>query len=228
MTDVWDLDLPPSEKIVLLALADQANDAGRNCWPSVPTIARRSSQGERTVRRALQSLESKGFLSIHHRTGTSSQYHIHLRQSETPANLTGVCDGTPTPATVAPPPCQSGTPPPATVAGKPPIESSSETPIESSKSSASKIALPDWMPLDAWNGFLEMRKASGKKPTARAVELLIAKLDRLRADGNDPGAVLDQSTERNWQGLFEVKVNGRDANNRAGNGYGNRQSGWLG
>lgn len=228
MTDVWDLDLPPSEKIVLLALADQANDAGRNCWPSVPTIARRSSQGERTVRRALQSLEAKGLLSIHHRTGTSSQYHIHLSHPDTPANLAGVCDGSPPPATVAPPPCQSGSPPPATVAGKPSIESSSETPIESSKGVAAKTELPDWIPLDAWNGFLEMRKASGKKPTARAVELLIAKLDRLRADGNDPGEVLDQSTERNWQGLFEVKGNGRDANNRTGGGYGNRQSGWLG
>ena len=77
MSVVWELDLPPSEKLVLLALADQANDEGRQCWPSLANIARRSGQNERTVRRALRSLEEKGHLEAIQRTGTSSQYHLH-------------------------------------------------------------------------------------------------------------------------------------------------------
>jgi hypothetical protein len=32
---VWELDLPPSEKLVLLKLADFADDGGGNAWPSV-------------------------------------------------------------------------------------------------------------------------------------------------------------------------------------------------
>jgi hypothetical protein len=40
------------EKLVLLALADCANDEGR-CWPSASTLARKTGEGERTVRRAV-------------------------------------------------------------------------------------------------------------------------------------------------------------------------------
>ncbi len=36
MTAVWNLDLPDSEKLALLALADCANDEGL-CWPSMAT-----------------------------------------------------------------------------------------------------------------------------------------------------------------------------------------------
>lgn len=67
------------------------------------------------------------------------------------------------------------------------------------------ITLPDWIPADAWAGYVEMRVAI-KKPlkTERAINLAINTLDRLRADGNDPAAVLDQSTLNSWQGLFPV------------------------
>lgn len=77
MSACWELSLPPGEKLVLLALADQANDEGRNCWPSLRHIAHRSGQNERTVRRALRALELKGCLTKADRAGTSSQYHIH-------------------------------------------------------------------------------------------------------------------------------------------------------
>jgi hypothetical protein len=63
MTLVWELDLPPGEKLVLLALADQGNDAGLQCWPSLASISKKSGQNERTVRRALRSLEQKGHLT---------------------------------------------------------------------------------------------------------------------------------------------------------------------
>lgn len=70
--------------------------------------------------------------------------------------------------------------------------------------------LPDWIPADAWAGYVEMR-VTIKKPlkTERAINLAINTLDRLRADGNDPAAVLDQSTLNSWQGLFAVRVERR-------------------
>ena len=77
MSVVWELDLPPGEKLVLLALADQANDEGTHCWPSVATIAKRSGQNERTVRRALRNLETKGHLTCNERRGTSTNYVVH-------------------------------------------------------------------------------------------------------------------------------------------------------
>lgn len=104
MSAVWDLDLPAGEKLVLLALADQANDAGVQCWPSVETIMKRCGQGERTVRRALADLEKKGHLTRKHRTGTSTQYHVHPCQSGTPAKSAPLPNTAETPAKLAPKP----------------------------------------------------------------------------------------------------------------------------
>lgn len=107
MSIVWKLDLPPGEKLVLLSLADQANDDGRQCWPSVETIAERSGQGIRTVRRALSSLEEKGHLTRKHREGTSTQYHVHPCQNGTPAKSAPLPKTTMTPANLAPKPSRT-------------------------------------------------------------------------------------------------------------------------
>lgn len=77
------------------------------------------------------------------------------------------------------------------------------------------VDLPDWLPLEPWEAFIDMRTRSHSKPTAHAMKLLVAKLERLRASGHDPTAVLDQSTMSNWKGLFEIKpesINGKYAN----------------
>jgi len=63
--------------------------------------------------------------------------------------------------------------------------------------------------MDAWTGYQDMRKKIRKPMTDRAISLAIQTLDKLRADGNDPGAVLDQSTLNSWQGLFAVRVERR-------------------
>lgn len=68
-----------------------------------------------------------------------------------------------------------------------------------------KVDLPDWMPLKAWDGWLEMRRGKKCPATPRALELAVKKLAGLRAQGHDPEAVLDQSTMMGWQGLFPVK-----------------------
>ena len=50
------------EKLVLLALADTANDTGE-CWPSVEHLADKTRIGERQVRRHLDALEGLGLLT---------------------------------------------------------------------------------------------------------------------------------------------------------------------
>lgn len=67
--------------------------------------------------------------------------------------------------------------------------------------------LPDWIPLETWAAFLEMRKKIKKPPTAHAIELLIAKLDRFRKSGQDVQAVLEKSITSSWQDVFEIKDN---------------------
>lgn len=76
-------------------------------------------------------------------------------------------------------------------------------------------SLPDWLPKDAWDAFLEMRKKLHKVPTERAKELLIEKLLKLRdKNGDDPREVLERSVMNGWQGIFELPKNkGNDNHN---------------
>lgn len=61
-TMVWDLDLPLSRKMLMLSLADQANDEGF-CWPDYETLARRCSVSRRTLFQCLSDLEQDGLVT---------------------------------------------------------------------------------------------------------------------------------------------------------------------
>jgi hypothetical protein len=74
------------------------------------------------------------------------------------------------------------------------------------ESAATEVALlPDWIPLETWAAFLEMRKKIKKPATAHAITLLIAKLDKFRKQGQDVQQVLEKSITSGWQDLFEIK-----------------------
>lgn len=55
-------DMTPTEKIVLLRIADHANPDGGNAWPSINRVSDDTGLSERAVRTALRSLERKGAL----------------------------------------------------------------------------------------------------------------------------------------------------------------------
>jgi hypothetical protein len=60
---------------------------------------------------------------------------------------------------------------------------------------------------DALNGFAASRKALHKPLTNRAKELILKKLEKLApGDEATQAAILDQSVERGWQGVFPLKV----------------------
>lgn len=98
-------------------------------------------------------------------------------------------------------------------------------------------SLPEWLPSADWKDFCQMR---GARFTARAKQLIIGKLEKLREAGYDPAAVLQQSLERGWSGVFEIKgdhhgtrqitsqqASGGDggiAGRQNGNGFGGRKS----
>lgn len=65
-------------------------------------------------------------------------------------------------------------------------------------------ALPEWLPSEAWAGYVEMRRKIRKPMTPRAEQLAINTLQKLKDQGQDAGAVLDQSVMNSWQGLFAV------------------------
>lgn len=75
--------------------------------------------------------------------------------------------------------------------------------------------LPDHIPVEAWNGFEEMRNKIRKPMTDRARNGILGELKKLRGP---PGEILDQSTMNCWQNVFELK------DKKNGN-YGNQSSG---
>lgn len=90
MSAVFELTLRPADKLVLLALADHANDEG-HAWPSVETLAKKSSTSRRTVLRILKELESSGWLTRQKRnrkngSRTSSLYKLVLGDKLSPGD----------------------------------------------------------------------------------------------------------------------------------------------
>jgi type II secretory pathway pseudopilin PulG len=79
MDACWALQLPPTEKAVLISLADQANDAGV-CWPSVASLCERTCLGQRTVQRALRALEQAGLLACAVGAMKSNRYTLAVAQ----------------------------------------------------------------------------------------------------------------------------------------------------
>ncbi len=62
---VWeDERLSTVEKAVYTALCTFASVEGRTCWPSTSAIAKRASCSDRSVNRALETLEEHGYLRI--------------------------------------------------------------------------------------------------------------------------------------------------------------------
>jgi hypothetical protein len=80
------------------------------------------------------------------------------------------------------------------------------------KSNKSRFALPPWVPVETWEDFKQMRKAIRKPLTDGAAIRTVRDLEKLRAEGQDPVACLDQSIQRGWQGVFAVS--------NGGNGHG--------
>lgn len=63
----------------------------------------------------------------------------------------------------------------------------------------------------AWDGFIDMRLKAKAKPTERAVELLGRKLEQLAPNPETAAAILDQSTENGYRGVFELKAGAKPA-----------------
>lgn len=63
MSLVWDSDLETPKKFVMLFYADRGSDEGENVWPSVATVARKTSYTPRTVQLVTKQLVSDGLLT---------------------------------------------------------------------------------------------------------------------------------------------------------------------
>ena len=83
MTAAWAVQLPDSEKLVLLALADCANDEG-GCWPSMASLVAKCSKSDRTIQACIKALVQKGHIERDENPGKGCFYTVHPRSDNTP------------------------------------------------------------------------------------------------------------------------------------------------
>jgi len=84
----WDQTLgDPEAKLLLLKLADQANDDGV-CWPSQRTLERSTELSVRTIQRRQGYLVERGLLVVIERPGRSNLYQLQHGEQGTSASRT--------------------------------------------------------------------------------------------------------------------------------------------
>ncbi|MDX1545607.1 MAG: helix-turn-helix domain-containing protein [Rhodothermales bacterium] len=84
-----------SARLVLVAIAEHADETGGRAWPSTETLAELANVSERMVRKNLRELESLGELTVHYKSGPHGCNLYTISLSAKPAEAT-------TPGTVVP------------------------------------------------------------------------------------------------------------------------------
>jgi DNA-binding MarR family transcriptional regulator len=106
---VWELDLPPNHKIVLLAYADHADDDGGSVFPSLGRIAHKTGYSKDQVRRISRELADAGLMEkvqdATPRRGAEYELHLERGSKLLPLKKRGVAnDPSPVGAPVPPEP----------------------------------------------------------------------------------------------------------------------------
>lgn len=70
------------------------------------------------------------------------------------------------------------------------------------------IALPQYIDVELWVGFVEMRKSMGKRVpfTDFAQKLILKELMQFHSEGYDANCALRQSIMKGWRGVFRAEL----------------------
>jgi len=185
-----------------------ARHVGRNetCWPSLSRIQKLTKLSRGTVIRAIDDLRLAGMIEIAKGAGTVNRYVL------TSSPGAPVDDGTSSPGEpTSSPGALTGSPgAPVPVHLVNPNKTHERRLIKKTheEEGASAFVLPDWVPVESWTGFAEMRRTIHKPMTARGQKLIVQKLSGFKASGYNIAEILDNSTMSNWAGVFEPRQNG--------------------
>jgi hypothetical protein len=149
MTAAWAVDLPAGDKLVLLALADCANDEG-HCWPGIRSLCTKTGKSERSLQAAIKALCEAQHLTRDEIIGKGCNYLVHPRKDCAPAE-------TAPPQKLQKPP-QRLRPTPAKSAGKPSLNRKEPSPKQ-------LRAIPkDWQPVEFATGTESRKVVDGWPP----------------------------------------------------------------
>lgn len=248
----WSLGVPSTVKLVLVALADHADEDG-DCWPAQSRIAEMTGLTDRTVRYVMHGLRASELIKTDGGKGRRGQISLSLDVTEMTPEMTKIvaseCASTSKKRAIPDgknrneipknrneipnfdrneipkdrnlvPLNRNEIPNHRTIKNhqepslppKPPsdapvvrvVKDERDMTFRSAEGSET-IRVPDFVPLDAWTGYLEMRDRKKAPRTAYALRKIIGELERFHVAGHDVRGILDTSTMNGWKGVFEPK-----------------------
>ncbi len=196
----------PARKLVLLKLADHANDEGI-CWPSYESIAKQCEISKRTVIRHITELEKQGLVQVFqrerngHHHNQSNKYVLRLNNSQSLA---------PNPETKK---LKNDGDNLASDGNKndnlmvtqchPNLSYRTSHKIEPNNISDQRPKFFQPPSQNIWQDYLEHRKNKKAKLTETALNRLVQKINAANKLGYATDDILAECMLRNWQG-FEV------------------------
>lgn len=198
MTAAWAVDLPAGEKLVLLALADCANDEGK-CWPGLTSLAKKTGKSRRSLIDSIHALEKGGHISRDVLVGKGVNYTIHPQeQAELP--LVSGAKSAPVQETHQ---CKNTYPSGAKSAPKP---SGTVRGIEANASTPKPWALPAGVSLQVWTDFLANRKRKRLGNTPTAWKSFLDDLSRISmSSGIPPPKLIEHAAAKGWGGIYDPR-----------------------
>lgn len=217
--------MTPTARHVLLCLANYADKSGKGAFPSANSLSADTGLSVRTIRSALEALREAGVIALGNQAIAAAYIDRHDRRpvvydlsmgrgaAAASGGERGAADDTAGCSS-----CTNGVQlTPERGAGAAPNPSfNHQLPVNDPKEQGAGAPRPPAKPLKfdpltacppnaspkAWAGFCEMRKAKKAVLTLTACELIATKLSKHPA----PDAVLNQSTENGWTGLYPEKL----------------------
>jgi hypothetical protein len=212
MSKVWPLQMGHADKLVLLALADNANDDG-HCWPTIGNLITKTCLCARAVQQSIGRLAKAGHVTVERRPLKSNIYLVHPAPDAGGASHAGG-------ASDARGARDEGAPDAGGASGsKIPGSSPSFSPLTlppltppppREPSKGSRIDLHESIPRDAWEEWLAHRREKRWSMSPRALKPQLKLLAKY--DTETQREILETSMQAGWQGLFAPK--GKKANSQ--------------
>lgn len=201
-------ELGPTERLVLLSLADHADDEGR-CYPSIARLMQRTGLKERAVQNNIKKLVEGGYVVIW-RGGGRGNANLYVVDAspkprtknpvsddenpaqETPFETTNPASNTENPAFNAENPARDA-PEPSRTTKEPSVSKTREA-------DEIRQVLEQWASPDAVASFIAYRRRQkGKALSLRAARRLANNLSEIFNNGGDTDDALGMAEERGWQ-----------------------------
>lgn len=204
----WSLDLKAPQKILILSLADRA-DEYHCCYPSIQRLVKDTGLDKKTISKWINLMIEDGLISdTGERKGSTKR--VRVLRLNIDAEYTQKRDDT-----------EKGNIPkngslniPKNGSLNAPKNGSQNQSLETNNEpkkkgfDAKKESIPDWLDREIWFNWIDYRNEI-KKPlkTKKTFELQVKFLLQCLEEGYSPEEIINQSITNGWQGLFKPKNN---------------------